>query len=148
MINPESSFREERVVSPSIYQFDNFVIMAYTGVNDDLIGQISIALAQEYWIQADKQLMLFQISGESKPVSIYNLGLMDIEITDISISGEGFSIDPVTTPLNLSIKNKAILNVTFTGSDANDYSAKLTVQSNDPIHPELTIDLQGPMNNQ
>jgi Cep192 domain 4/HYDIN/CFA65/VesB-like, Ig-like domain len=82
--------------------------------------------------------------GNKKSVSetVTNTGGTSVTISQIAISGSGFSFNGITTPVTLTAGQSATFSVSFTPSSAGNASGNLTITSN-ASNPTLTIPLSG-----
>ena len=75
------------------------------------------------------------------PLTVSNIGLTNpLSITDASISGTGFSVNPASA--NIPAGGSRIFTVTFNPGSSGSYSGSLVFISNDPASPN-TIPLTG-----
>jgi hypothetical protein len=75
-------------------------------------------------------------------VRIQNIGSLPLSVTQASVSSPSYSIlDP--TSFTLARGEFRDLRVQFAPNTPGDYPATLTVTSNDPAHPNLTVPLSG-----
>jgi len=81
-------------------------------------------------------------SNQSLSETITNSGGSSATISHVSISGTGFSLSGITTPLTLTSGQSATFNVTFAPQSAASASGSVTVSSN-ASNPALTIGLSG-----
>jgi hypothetical protein len=80
--------------------------------------------------------------GSSKSLSetVTNTGGSSVTISQVGISGTGFSLSGITTPATLTAGQSATFTVTFTPASASSVSGNVTLTSNAPT---LTIPLTG-----
>ena len=78
----------------------------------------------------------------SQTVQISNTGNASLNVTNISLTGSGFSLSPVTVPFQLSAGASMNFTVTFTASSTTSASATLTITSDAPGSP-LSVSVQG-----
>jgi hypothetical protein len=82
--------------------------------------------------------------GSNKTLSekVTNNGGTSVTISQVAVSGTGFSFSGITTPVTLTAGQSATLSVTFTPTAAGSASGDLTISSNGS-NPTLTIPLSG-----
>ncbi len=73
---------------------------------------------------------------------VTNTGGSSVTISQIGISGTGFTFSGITTPVTLTSGQSATFNVTFTPTSAGSASGNVTITSN-ASNPTLTIPLSG-----
>ena len=73
-------------------------------------------------------------------LEISNIGLETLFVSDVVISGEGFSYLGLTE-FELDTSDQQVLEIVFEMDEIGDYSGELTIFSNDPDTPELLIPL-------
>ena len=81
-------------------------------------------------------------SKQSLSETVTNTGGSSITISQVGISGTGFSLGGITTPMTLTAGQSATFTVTFTPSSAGSVSGNVTITSNAP-NPTLNIPLSG-----
>jgi fibronectin type 3 domain-containing protein len=64
-------------------------------------------------------------------------------VNSASVSGSGFSVSGATLPATLSPGQSLTLNVRFDPGATGSYTGQLTVSSNSPPNPTLTVSLSG-----
>ena len=74
--------------------------------------------------------------------TVTNTGGTSVTISQVTISGSGFSFTGITTPVTLTAGQSATFSVSFAPSSAGSASGNLTVTSN-ASNPTLTIPLSG-----
>ncbi|HTS07167.1 MAG TPA: choice-of-anchor D domain-containing protein, partial [Candidatus Eisenbacteria bacterium] len=74
--------------------------------------------------------------------TVTNTGGTSVTISQVTISGSGFSFTGITTPVTLTAGQSATFSVSFTPSSAGSASGNLTITSN-ASNPTLTIPLSG-----
>jgi len=79
---------------------------------------------------------------QSLSETVTNTGGTDVTISQIAISGSGFSLTGNTTPVTLSAGQSVSFTVSFTPSSAGSASGSITISSN-ASNPTLTIPLSG-----
>ncbi len=79
-------------------------------------------------------------SNKSLSETVTNTGGSSVTISQIGISGTGFSLSGVTTPVTLTPGQSATFTATFTPASASGVSGNVTITSNAPA---LTIPLTG-----
>jgi hypothetical protein len=81
-------------------------------------------------------------SNQSQSETVTNTGGSSVTISQVGISGTGFSLSGITTPVTLTAGQSASFAVTFTPASAGSVSGNVTVTSN-ASNPSLTIPLSG-----
>ncbi len=81
-------------------------------------------------------------SKQSLSETVTNTGGTSVTISQVGISGTGFSLSGITAPVTLTAGQSAIFSVTFTPASTGSASGNLTVTSN-ASNPTLTIPLSG-----
>jgi hypothetical protein len=79
---------------------------------------------------------------QSLSETVTNTGGTSVTISQIAISGSGFSFSGITAPVTLTAGQSATFSVSFTPSSAGSASGSLTITSN-ASNPTLTIPLSG-----
>lgn len=122
--------------------YDDF---GYTGSNTSHF-QVNIGLPQATIDLSDDSLNFGEVyttSNLSLPLTIFNMGNGDLEVTSISLNDDtNFTVEPNTVD-PLGEDESAELTVTFHPQDTLNYSATLTIQSNDPNNSEVVAVLSG-----
>ena len=75
-------------------------------------------------------------------VTLTNTGNSPVTVSQVTVSGAGFSVSGIVTPLTLSAGQNAILNVTFSPASTGSVTGALTVTSNATGSP-FSIALSG-----
>ena len=81
-------------------------------------------------------------SNSTKPIILSNTGTAAVQISSISASGTGFSVNGITVPFTLNAAATATLNTVFAPTTGGGASGSVTVTSNATNSP-LTISLTG-----
>ena len=88
----------------------------------------------------------FSKLGETKTIIITNSGNEDLQISTISVDGEGFGINPENYTGTLSPEQSQAFDVTFTPQTqtepAENFTGTLSIQSNAADNPEFIINLE------
>src|SRR5205807_6206934 len=79
---------------------------------------------------------------QSLSETVTNIGGSSVTISQVGISGSGYSFSGITTPVTLAAGQSATFSVAFTPASAGSVSGNLTVTSN-ALNPTLTIPLTG-----
>ena len=79
---------------------------------------------------------------QTMTLNIRNVGYVDLNVTSVEITGEGFSYTG-TTSFDLSWGEWTELEVTFTSANLGVFNGELSIESNDPDQNPLIIDLYG-----
>ena len=80
-------------------------------------------------------------TSKTKTLTIHNVGTAALTITDITVAGSQFSRG--TLPGTIAAGSSANVNVTFSPTSTGSKSATLTIVSNDPDEPSVTVALSG-----
>lgn len=78
----------------------------------------------------------------TQTVQISNVGQTTLNVTAISLTGNGFSLSSISVPFQLAPGANKTLTVTFTASSASTVNATLTITSDAPSSP-MTVAVQG-----
>src|ERR1035437_5895277 len=81
-------------------------------------------------------------SNQSQPETVTNTGGSSVTISQVGVSGAGYSLSGITTPVTLTAGQSASFTVKFTPVSAGGISGNLTVTSN-ASNSTLTISLWG-----
>ena len=81
-------------------------------------------------------------SNQSLSETVTNTGGSSVTISQVGISGTGFSVSGITTPVTLTAGQSASFSVTFAPQSATNASGNLTITST-ASNPTLTIALSG-----
>ena len=81
-------------------------------------------------------------SNQSLSETVTNTGGSSVTISQVGISGTGFSLSGITAPVTLTAGQSASFTVTFTPASAGSVSGNVTITSN-ATNPTLTIPLSG-----
>ena len=104
-----------------------------TGVAEGALGSSSTSLAFGS-LQVGK--------NEALSETVTNTGGSSLTISQVGISGTGFTLSGITTPLTLAAGQGASFSVSFTPASAGNSSGNLTITSNGS-NPTLTLPLSG-----
>lgn len=80
-------------------------------------------------------------TSKTKTLTISNVGAAALTITDITVAGSQFSRG--TLPGPIAAGSSADVNITFSPTSTGSKSATLTIVSNDPDEPSVTVELSG-----
>ena len=81
-------------------------------------------------------------SKQSVSRTVTNTGGSSVTISQVAVSGTGFTLSGITTPMTLTSGQSASLSVTFTPASAGSVNGNVTITSN-ASNPTLTIPLSG-----
>lgn len=81
-------------------------------------------------------------NNDSLPETITNTGGSSITVSQVAVSGAGFSVSGITAPLTLGANQSATFNVIFTPASSGVASGAVTVSST-ATNPTLSIGLSG-----
>ena len=76
-------------------------------------------------------------------LSLTNAGSADLTISLVALTGAEFGISGITTPTTLVAGQSAQVNLTFSPTAAGSATGSLSITSNDPTNPTLTVPLSG-----
>jgi hypothetical protein len=76
-------------------------------------------------------------------VQMFNNGNATLIVDSINLSGDVFSIDPVSFPLQILPGNSENITVRFTPIDYSYYQGNLNIYCNDPVNPVVQVSLAG-----
>ena len=79
----------------------------------------------------------------TQPVVLTSTGTAPVTVNSASVSGNGFSVSGATLPATLNQGQSLTLNVQFDPGATGSYTGQLTVNSNSPTDPILTVSLSG-----
>jgi hypothetical protein len=72
-----------------------------------------------------------------------NLGSADLTVSVISMTGSAFGITGITTPKTISAGQSVQAAISFSPTTAGSASGSISITSNDPSHPAVTVTLEG-----
>jgi hypothetical protein len=75
-------------------------------------------------------------------IQISNVGKANLDITTVSLVGTGFSLSPVTTPMQLAPSASQTITLSFMPTSATTVKGTIAITSGDPSSP-LSIAIQG-----
>jgi hypothetical protein len=78
----------------------------------------------------------------TQAVTLANNGLTDLQVSQISVSGAGFSVSGVAAPVTISAGQSVALQATFAPTVAGSVSGAITVSSN-ATNPTVSVNLSG-----
>ncbi|MCF7810082.1 T9SS type A sorting domain-containing protein [bacterium] len=81
-------------------------------------------------------------SSRELTITIYNKGILDLTVSDISVVGDYFSNDFEDETV-IDNEDSLVVTVTFTPEEIGEYSGSLTITSNDIVNDSLTVALIG-----
>ncbi|MGH9775421.1 MAG: beta strand repeat-containing protein [Candidatus Acidiferrales bacterium] len=81
-------------------------------------------------------------SSSSQNVKLSNTGNATLNIQGASISGTGFSMSGLNTPVSINANSSVSFSVKFAPASTGNFSGKITITSNDP-HSPFSLDLSG-----
>ena len=76
-------------------------------------------------------------------VQIFNNGSAPLSVDSIKVNGNVFSINPVSLPVQILPGNSISITINFTPVDYAFYQGSVSIYSNDPVTPVVTINLSG-----
>ncbi|MEP1152018.1 MAG: choice-of-anchor D domain-containing protein [Balneola sp.] len=78
----------------------------------------------------------------SKVLKIQNVGVPGLQISDVSVSGEGFTISDLQKS-TLAFKEETEITISFNPTNTGEYSGELSITSNSASSPTFTLNLSG-----
>ncbi len=97
--------------------------------------QLSIAAATHHFNNVEVD------SVATWALEFENLGLTDLQISKITVTPDVFQTS--ATQLTLTPKQRQKVDISFTPNNRGTQMGSVSVQSNDPFHPQILINLQG-----
>ena len=85
-------------------------------------------------------------NGQTAQVTISNVGTAALNMTGMTVTGANpgdFTFAPICTIVNPGVTNNCSFTVTFAPTAVGAEAALLTVTTNDPAHPTLTVSMTG-----
>ena len=76
-------------------------------------------------------------------LTLTNSGAANLTISHIAVSGAGFAASPITVPATVPAGGNLALNLTFSPKSSGNFSGAVTVSSDDPKTPTVTVALAG-----
>jgi hypothetical protein len=92
-------------------------------------------------------LVLDFVTGATQQVKLSNVGQIDLVVTGITVRGgaaSSFRLCPGVGPLTLAAGASRVVEVCFTPLAGGASFDRLSVQSNDPVRPEVNVQLRPP----
>jgi hypothetical protein len=86
------------------------------------------------------------VSTGLKPTAnlvLNNLGSADLTVSMMTVTGSAFAVSGITTPKTISAGQSAQATVTFSPTTAGAASGSISIVSNDPANPTLSVPLTG-----
>ena len=109
------------------------ITLSGTGIND---GQLAVSSGSEVFGSVTVG------SKQSQSVTLTNTGGTTVTVSNASVSGTGFQLSGISTPLTLNASQSAIFTVAFAPQAAGTASGKVTITS-DATNPSVSISLSG-----
>ena len=81
-------------------------------------------------------------SKQSQSVTLENTGATTVTVSQVAMSGAGFQLSGITTPLTLNASQSTVFSVTFAPQSSGSASGSITITS-DGSNPTLTMALSG-----
>ncbi len=129
-------------------------------------GSFFWLLAEPVGASSGRQLFKYDLSGSGTPeitvpvstinfpnttvgntgnyiLTIYSTGTSALTLDSITVSGNNFSINPLSFPVNIPPGGSQNITVNFTPSNYANYTGSLFIYNNDPIHPVVPVELKG-----
>jgi outer membrane protein assembly factor BamB len=76
-------------------------------------------------------------------LTIYSTGTATLRIDSINVTGNSFSIDPLSFPINIPVGGSQNVTVKFTPSGYAFYQGLLKIYNTDPVKPVVDVNLRG-----
>ncbi len=82
-------------------------------------------------------------SQGTSSLTISNTGGSDLTVSGVSVSGAGFTFSGITTPKVISAGQSSSVSLAFSPTTASAATGSLSITSNDPTNPTMTVALSG-----
>ena len=82
-------------------------------------------------------------SSTNYNLTIYSIGNATLSVDSIKVSGNGFSFDPISFPLQIPAGNSSDITLNFTPTNYAFYTGTVYIYSNDPVYPVVQVSLKG-----
>jgi hypothetical protein len=79
----------------------------------------------------------------SASLALSNVGSADLTVSMMTVSGSAFGISGITTPKTISAGQSAQVTATFSPTTSGAVSGSISIVSNDPTNPTLSVPLTG-----
>jgi len=76
-------------------------------------------------------------------LTVSNTGSADLTVSLISVAGAQFSVSGITTPRTIVAGQSAVVGLSFQPTAAGAAAATLSITSNDPVNPTMSVALAG-----
>jgi len=76
-------------------------------------------------------------------ITIYSNGSADLVVDNITFNNPAYFSDPLQLPINIPPGESFEVNINFAPSDFSFYSGTMNVSSNDPLHQNVLVSLNG-----
>jgi hypothetical protein len=76
-------------------------------------------------------------------LTVSNTGSADLTVSVISVAGAQFSVSGITTPRTIVAGQSAVMGLSFQPTAAGAVAATLSITSNDPVNPTMSVALAG-----
>jgi len=76
-------------------------------------------------------------------LALNNVGSADLTVSMMTVSGSAFGISGITTPKTISAGQSALVTATFSPTTSGAVSGSISIVSNDPTNPTLSVPLTG-----
>jgi len=87
--------------------------------------------------------LLAGTQGPAVGLQLYNRGNAPLILGNVAITGSGFSIAQNGCTGTVGVQNLCIVQLVFSPPTTGALSGSLTINSNDPVHPQLVVALTG-----
>ncbi len=131
--NAAGSFSATATITSTASNGTATVSLSGTGIAS---GQLALSQANETFGNVTVG------SNQSLSETVTNTGGSSVTISQLGISGTGFSLSGITAPMTLTAGQSTAFTVTFAPQSAANASGKITITSNAP-NPTLAIPLSG-----
>lgn len=115
---------------------NNPATFALTGTGVAATGQLALSSANENFGSVTVG------SNQSLSETVTNTGGSSVTISQVGISGAGFALSGITSPMTLAAGQSTSFSVTFAPQSAASDSGNVTITSNAP-NPTMTVPLSG-----
>ncbi len=133
---PNAAGSFSATVSVNTNAANNPATFSLTGTGVAASGQLALSSASENFGSVTVG------SNQSLSETVTNTGGSSVTISQVGISGTGFTLSGITAPMTLAAGQSASFSVTFTPPSAGSATGNVTINSNAP-NPALTVPLSG-----
>jgi hypothetical protein len=120
-------------------------VQGSSGAAPAVVNLSATAVAAAPQISVSSSSVQFGTVGVSSTsnlnLTISNTGTANLTISVVSLAGAGFSVSGITTPNTITAGQSAAVNLSFKPTAAGAASGTLTITSNDPANPTMSVAL-------